>query len=203
MISKSQKNDSQIMRTRNLIQKAFLSLANEKSFENITVKDISERASVNRSTFYAHFEDKYNLLDSFISDKFMAIVSSRIHADTKLTEETLGNLILIMCDYHQSIGSNYTRLYKSAAVLIDIKVQLKLQDIVQNMLINEKVFSRNEENRLEIVTVMISSGIYCATKRWYNKGTLRDSSKLIRDVLPFMISGIKGTVKNSPYTTFQ
>ncbi|MBV7273182.1 TetR/AcrR family transcriptional regulator [Clostridiaceae bacterium UIB06] len=117
MISKSQKNDSQVTKTHNLIQEAFLSLANEKSFEDITVKDISKRASVNRSTFYAHFEDKYNLLDSFITDKFMTIVSSRIHSYTKLTEETLRNLILIMCDYHQSIGSNYTRLYKSATVL--------------------------------------------------------------------------------------
>ncbi|WML34418.1 TetR/AcrR family transcriptional regulator [Clostridium sp. OS1-26] len=194
MISKSQKNDRQVIKTRNLIQDAFLSLANEKSFEDITVKDISERAPVNRSTFYAHFEDKYNLLDSFISDKFMTIVSSRIHSDTKLTEETLRNLILIMCDYHQSIGNNYTRLYKSAAVLIDIKVQIKLQDIVLNMLINSKTFSRNEQDKLELITVMISSGIYCATKRWHSKGTLKNASALIKEVLPFMSSGLKSAI---------
>ncbi|WP_411682590.1 hypothetical protein [Clostridium thailandense] len=41
---------------------------------------------------------------------------------------------------------------------------------------------------------MISSGIYCATKRWYSKGTLKDSSVLIKDVLPFMISGLKSAI---------
>jgi len=195
MISKSQKNDKQISRTHSLIQDAFLSLANEKSFEDITVKDISERAPVNRSTFYAHFEDKYDLLDSFISDRFMSIVSSRIHSDQELTKETLRDLILIMCDYHQSMGNNYARLYKSAVVLIDIKVQLKLQDIVLNMLMNIKTFSKNEKEKLELITVMISSGIYCATKRWYSKDTLKDTALLVEEVLPFMISGLESSIK--------
>jgi AcrR family transcriptional regulator len=196
MISKSEKNDKQINKTRNLIQDAFLSLANEKSFEDITVKNISERAPVNRSTFYAHFEDKYDLLDSFISDRFMSIVSSRIQSDQKLTEETLRDLILTMFHYHQSIGNNYTRLYKSAAVLIDIKVQLKLQDIVLSMLMNIKTFSKNEKDKLELITVMISSGIYCSTKRWHSKRTLKDTSILVEEVLPFMISGLKSSIKN-------
>lgn len=194
MISKSQRNYKQITNTRNLIQDAFLSLANEKCFEDITVKDISERVPVNRSTFYAHFEDKYNLLDSFISDKFMTIVSSRIHSDTKLTEETLRDLILIMYDYHQSIGTNYTKLYTSAAVLIDIKVQLKLQDIILAMLNNIKSFPNNEQDKLELITVMISSGIYCATKRWHSNNNLKDTSTLVKEVLPFMISGLKSAI---------
>jgi AcrR family transcriptional regulator len=194
-MSKSQKNEEQINKTRNLIQDTFLSLAKEKSFEDITVKDIAKRAPVNRSTFYAHFEDKYDLLDSFICDRFMSIVSSRIHPDKELNEETLRDLILIMCDYHQSIGNNHTRLYKSAAVLIDIKVQLKLQDIVLSMLMNSKTFSNKDQDKLELITVMISSGIYCSTKRWYSKDTLKDTSLLVKEVLPFMLSGLKSAIE--------
>ncbi len=194
-MSKSQKNEEQTSKTRSLIQDTFLSLAKEKSFEDITVKDIAKRAPVNRSTFYAHFQDKYDLLDSFISDRFMSIVSNRINSAQKLSEETLRDLILIMCDYHKSIGTNYTRLYKSAAVLIDIKVQLKLQDIILSMLMNNKTFSKNEEDKLELLTVMISSGIYCATKRWNSKDTLKDTSLLVKEVLPFMISGLKSTIE--------
>lgn len=194
MISKSSKTDRQIISSRNLIQDAFLSLAKEKSFDDITVKDISERAPVNRSTFYSHFEDKYDLLDSFISDKFMAIVSDKISSDAKLTEETLRDLILIMYDYHGSMGNNFTRLYKSAAVLIDIKIQLKLQDIISTMLNNIKAFPKNEHDKLELITVMISSGIYCATKRWHSKSNLKDASELVKEVLPFMISGFKSAI---------
>lgn len=193
-MSKSQRNDSQIISTRNLIQDAFLSLTNERSFEDITVKDISERTPVNRSTFYSHFEDKFDLLDSFISDTLMTFLSEKIKSDTKLTEETLRDLILMLYDYHQYIGTKYTKLYKSASVLIDIKVQLKLQDIIQTMLNNIKPFSKNEQDKLELITVMISSGIYCSTKRWYSKGNLKDTSSLIKEVLPFMISGLKSAI---------
>lgn len=70
-----------------------------------------------------------------------------------------------MYDYHQSIGTNYTKLYKSAAILIDIKVQLKLQGIILTILNNIKTFKENQQGKLELITVMISSGIYCATKR--------------------------------------
>jgi len=193
MIQKSQRDDNRITKSRNLIQDAFLSLANEKSFKNITVKDISERAHVNRATFYAHFKDKYDLLESFISDKFMTIVSSRIGFDTKLNEETLRDLIYIMCDYHKAVGTSYTRLYNSASVLIDIKVQLKLQDIVQTMLNNIRTFSKLEKDKLEFITVMISSGVYCSTKRWYSKGNLNDASTLAKEILPFLISGLTTT----------
>ena len=191
MIQKSQINDKRITKSRKLIQDSFLSLANKSPFENITVKDISERANVNRATFYAHFKDKYDLLDSFISDKFMTIVSSRISPDAKLNEKTLRDLIFIMCDYHKTVGTSYIKLYKSANMLIDMRVQLKLQDIVQNMLNNTRTCSKNEEEKLELITVMMSSGIYCATKRWHSKGNLKDAfaiSALADEILSFMTS---------------
>ncbi|GKU32262.1 TetR/AcrR family transcriptional regulator [Clostridium folliculivorans] len=193
-MSKSQKNDNNILNTSNLIQASFLALANEKSFEDITVKDISERTPVNRSTFYSHFEDKFDLLNSFVSDTLMSFVSEKIHSYTKLTEDTLLDLILILYDYHVYIGTNYTKLYKSASVLIDIKVQLKLQDIILKMLNNIKPFSNNEQDKLELLTVMLSSGIYCSTKRWYSKGSSKDTSSLVKEVLPFMTAGLKSAI---------
>ena len=60
--------DPRITRTQNLIRDAFKSLLSEKSFEAISVQDIAERATVNRATFYAHFQDKFALLDAVIRD---------------------------------------------------------------------------------------------------------------------------------------
>lgn len=66
MILQSHENDPRVIRTRNLIQDAFRSLAKEKKIEAITIKDIAERATVNRATFYAHFEDKNALLEYMV-----------------------------------------------------------------------------------------------------------------------------------------
>ncbi|MDA1475066.1 TetR/AcrR family transcriptional regulator [Bacillus changyiensis] len=57
------KADRRIYRTKRLIRDALSVLMEEKSFEEITVKDITEKADINRGTFYLHYQDKYDLLE--------------------------------------------------------------------------------------------------------------------------------------------
>jgi AcrR family transcriptional regulator len=55
-------NDKRAIRSRQLLRGAFLGLLKEKRYEDISVRDIIERAGVARSTFYAHYIDKEDLL---------------------------------------------------------------------------------------------------------------------------------------------
>lgn len=55
--------DRRIVRTQLAIREALISLVQEKSFDALSVKDITTRANINRGTFYLHFRDKYDLLD--------------------------------------------------------------------------------------------------------------------------------------------
>jgi AcrR family transcriptional regulator len=56
--------DRRVQRTRKLLQAALAELILEKRFDKITIQDIIDRANVGRSTFYAHFRDKEDLLVS-------------------------------------------------------------------------------------------------------------------------------------------
>lgn len=60
--------DLRVRRTRALLQKALIELTIEKGFTDVTVRDITERAMVNRSTFYHHYVDKYDLLSQYIEE---------------------------------------------------------------------------------------------------------------------------------------
>jgi len=62
--------DPRVTRTRALLRDAMLALLPEKGFERISVSDIAERATVNRATFYAHFTDKFALLEELIRGAF-------------------------------------------------------------------------------------------------------------------------------------
>lgn len=55
--------DIRVKKTRRAIQKAFIELLREKPVEKITVKEIAERAEINKTTFYAHYETLDALTD--------------------------------------------------------------------------------------------------------------------------------------------
>lgn len=71
-MSRTFREDPRIRRTRQLIVQAFQELLGEQDFESLTIQEIADRATVNRVTVYAHFADKYALLDFAFTESFTA-----------------------------------------------------------------------------------------------------------------------------------
>ena len=61
------KNDLRVIKTNKALFNALLDLMKEKTFEEIKISDVCSKALINRSTFYAHYNDKYELLVDFIN----------------------------------------------------------------------------------------------------------------------------------------
>ena len=79
------KTDRRVLRTRDVLGDALVALMHEKSFDEITVQDVLDRAGVGRSTFYVHYRDKNDLFLSDVED-FLAMFSTllqRHSANTK------------------------------------------------------------------------------------------------------------------------
>ncbi|MGD1097474.1 MAG: helix-turn-helix domain-containing protein, partial [Bryobacteraceae bacterium] len=55
--------DPRIRRTRQLFHQALEKLLEKKEFDEISVQDIADAATVNRATFYDHYPDKFALLE--------------------------------------------------------------------------------------------------------------------------------------------
>jgi AcrR family transcriptional regulator len=62
------KVDRRILKSQEAIKKAVIELMSEKSFDQITIQDISGRANVSRRTIYLHYMDKFDLLDKLIEE---------------------------------------------------------------------------------------------------------------------------------------
>ena len=98
------KLDPRVKRTRQLLQQALMDLMAEKSFQAITVQDIAGRATVNRVTFYAHFEDKYVLLEYSIRQSFKQRLGSQLPTGSSFSPENLARLILAVCEFLAEMG---------------------------------------------------------------------------------------------------
>ncbi|MGE7840275.1 TetR/AcrR family transcriptional regulator [Lysinibacillus sp. NPDC093712] len=68
-------SDLRVVRTIESIKESFIELIEEKGFEAITVKDITLKAKINRGTFYAHYQDKYDLMNRY-QEEFMLEISN-------------------------------------------------------------------------------------------------------------------------------
>ena len=72
-LAESQKTDARVRRSRDALGDALIALMQEKAFDTITVQDVLDRAHVSRSTFYAHYSDKDDLLMSDAEEFFEAL----------------------------------------------------------------------------------------------------------------------------------
>ena len=97
------KSESKYFNTAKKMDKALISLLEEKSFEYITVSEICKMAEVNRSTFYLHYENTVDLLNetaSFLLDDFMSYFNvDAKNITNKFKESALNELNFISNEY--------------------------------------------------------------------------------------------------------
>jgi AcrR family transcriptional regulator len=104
-ISDCQVRDPRIRRTRKLLQGALGTLMRTKSFDEISVQDITDAATVNRATFYDHYTDKYALLDAMIAGGFHELLYERQLRYETGCPAALGAIIRATCDFQTQAHS--------------------------------------------------------------------------------------------------
>jgi AcrR family transcriptional regulator len=189
----TKKNDPRVMRTRQLLQDSFTSLIREKDFKDITVRDITEKATVNRATFYAHFADKYELLDFTITNTFRDYLRQRLNCHDVFNQESITNILLVMCDYHKDLSSRCQRSYQSLRPIIESKIIEELQNVIFHLLLKgnkNTSFLDDDRELLKTISTLLSWSIYGAAYTWNNDGRKISAEELISKTIPIIMNGV-------------
>jgi AcrR family transcriptional regulator len=110
--------DRRVRKTRKLLQDALMELVAEKGYESVSIREILDRANVGRSTFYAHFQDKEQLLHSILDrlDELFEQHKKQIIDATKNLENTdhtdLPSDLSPTLSLHQFVRQNH-RFFKA------------------------------------------------------------------------------------------
>jgi AcrR family transcriptional regulator len=167
MASPTRKVDPRVKRTRQLLQQAFNELMQEKGFSAISIQDIAERATINRATFYAHFEDKYQLLDYIIQEQFQQMVENKLPQIPRWEESTLRILIRAMLEYSRDL---YTVSHCPSANMIDPMLtrttQQRLYDLLVTWLKQGSVPEPLRSVPGEVLALSMSWAIFGAANQW-------------------------------------
>lgn len=95
--------DRRRRRSQSLLRQAFAELMREKGFTAMTIQDIADRADVHRGTFYAHFPDKFALLEHSIRDKFRNVLERELPPDAGWNPGHLRVLVRTVLEHVRSL----------------------------------------------------------------------------------------------------
>ncbi len=170
------KSESKYWRTALLMDEALISLLEVKGFEYITVKEICEKAGVNRSTFYLHYETIADLVDEtleFITKRFLSYFEqSENTLSSKISSSELSELVFIKKDYllpYLQFVFDNKNIYRAAFHNPNGMQIHKQYKLLQNYIL-EPIFERFEipnEYHKYFVAYYIE-GISAIIKEWLN-----------------------------------
>src|SRR6201998_898172 len=90
--------DPRILRSRRMLMDSLVRLLKQKEFEDISVQEIADEATLNRATFYLHYPDKNALLQAMREVRFRDLIERRSITFTDC-KGALRAITLGVCDY--------------------------------------------------------------------------------------------------------
>ncbi|WP_428909950.1 TetR/AcrR family transcriptional regulator [Niallia sp. Krafla_26] len=178
------KTDPRIQRTRKLIMDSFIELSSKKEFKDITVKDITTEAMINRATFYYHFEDIYDLLEKVLSEVLLVNLNGDFYQNRHLDEEAFIHIFTAITDFQQSLSNRCHRGYEDTIGRI---IREQLEVIYYKMLLKQNGSEKDEA--LKTLAVILSWGIYGASVEWRRQGMEVPQEEFIKSAIPYIMSG--------------
>ena len=111
---------------------------------DITIKDITAEAMINRATFYYHFEDIYDLLEKALSEVLLVNLNGELYQNDKLNEENFVSIFTAITKFQKSLSTRCHRGYEDTIARI-IREQLEI--IFNKMLVKQN--AEDEGNSLQ------------------------------------------------------
>jgi len=177
------KEDPRVVRTRNLILNAFMELLPTKGFKSLTVRGITEVAGVNRATFYAHFPDKYALLDYAIREAFRQELERRALDAYHHSQDSLRALTVTVCEFVEQSTKHCGTAEHQFESLVERQVKKQIQELMELWL--EQVGSENDP---KTAATAASWAIYGLAVQWSQDKNRPSAQAYAERVLP-LVSG--------------
>lgn len=154
----SANEDLRIVKTRMAIKSAFFQLMAEKSFEKITVSDITERALIHRGTFYAHYKDKYDLKE-------------------RVEDETLENIDKVMMEVDKDMFNNFIENHEPMPYIVPLLTYIEENPDIFKLVAEHNVSFSFYEKIADRYFGMVMKAFQCPEDKWtkYRKDIARST----------------------------
>jgi AcrR family transcriptional regulator len=182
--------DPRVRRTRQLLQQALLELMQEKRFASVTVHDIAERATVNRATFYAHFADKYDLLDFIIREQFQREVASKLPPASRWGVNTLRMLIGSVLDFLRKAQNEHRPTDIELDPLFERIVREELAEVLSSWLKQVPISGMGRRVPAGTLASVMSWAMFGAAAQWIHGAKTISAEQMVNQILIVITEGV-------------
>jgi AcrR family transcriptional regulator len=183
-ISDCEVRDPRIRRTRQLLQGALKTLMETKSFDEISVQDIAEAATVNRATFYDHYTDKFALLEAMVAGGFHHLLHERNVTFDGTCPSAVGAIVLAACDYLTLTHTGGDCGRQSA---FEPLIDAAMVGAIQRMLVQGMPSVSGSALPTEVVAAAASWAIFGAVKQWFSDPKRPPAEEIISPLLELIL----------------
>ena len=152
--------DPRILRSRRMLMESLAKLLTKKEFEDISVQEIADEATLNRATFYLHYPDKSALLQAMTEARFRDLIERRSISFTDF-DGALRAIALGVCDY-------LTETTNCPAQLARIPLEGSIIPVVEGMFkegLAHHVMAPGVDPAL--LATMAAWAVFGAARRWF------------------------------------
>ncbi|WP_127529992.1 TetR family transcriptional regulator [Paenibacillus kobensis] len=175
-------DDPRVIKTRQQLVQAFNELVGEKrNFYSISVHDIAAQAAVNRTTFYAHFQDKYHFLEYWKTEKFKIFVNGRLPEDASFNADSLRTLIQTVFDFLLQARQYSTPGDKQFEAIFENAIQKELHRLLLKWLHGENQQSFTPD-KVETKALVVSWGVFGSALQWSRNPQSRSVEWMVEEI---------------------
>ena len=181
--------DRRVRRTKQLIKQSLIELMHEKPFKDITVKDITERADLNRGTFYLHYVDIYDLLSQIEDETLQAIEEMMLDYRCKINMPSCYELLDELFSYIEDNRDLFEVLLHSQSEGIFLN---KLQYLIKTMGLDlmNMIYKDTSRPHYCYFLSFVLNGVLGVTEQWFNNGMDMSSTEMATMIDHFIMDGI-------------
>jgi AcrR family transcriptional regulator len=185
-ISDCEVRDPRIRRTRQLLQGALHTLMQKKGFDEISVQDITDAATVNRATFYDHYTDKFSLFEATVAGGFHLLLHQRNVRFDGTCPSAAGAIILAACDYLTQTHTNASGCVNQNASAFEPLADAAMTTAIRRVLAAGMPRATGTAAP-EMVAMAASWALYGAVKQWFYTPNHLSAEEIVPDILQLIM----------------
>lgn len=181
------KEDLRVIKTKDNIKNSMLHLLKKYEFKDITMSMLVDECRINKTTFYRHYSDKYDLIEKISKDYISLFSKASSNFENGINEHNIDCLI-------QFFDDNKDELLILESKILPINIFEDMHTIMTLDLCTYFKKSINQDDLIKLYASLISNNIL-TTIKWYHKNFFNfERNQIIQIVLQTVETGLKQSI---------